>query len=89
MTYAARWQLDVDRDVQKVLQRIPKKDAERVFLAITDLATNPYSGDVSKMHGETDVWRRRVGPYRIFYEVLQKQRIVHIYGLERRTSTTY
>ena len=89
MNYAARWQLVVDRDVHKALQRFPKKDADRILSAIAEMATNPYSGDVSKMRGEREVWRRRVGPYRIFYEVLLPQRTVHIFRLVRRTSTTY
>ena len=89
MNYAARWELVVDRDVHKALLRFPKKDADRILSAITELATNPYCGDVSKMRGEREVWRRRVGTYRIFYEVVPKQRIVHIFRLARRTSTTY
>ena len=83
------WTVHIDRAVQKQLRQIPKKDAERIFSAVTDLAANPYSGDVAKMRGEDDVWRRRVGAYRIFFEVLPKERVVYVYGVERRTSTTY
>lgn len=82
MNYAARWQLVVDRDVHKAFQRIPKKDVDRVLSAIAELAANPYSGDVSKMRGEKDAWRRRIGAYRLFYEVLPKSRIVHVFALE-------
>jgi mRNA-degrading endonuclease RelE of RelBE toxin-antitoxin system len=89
MTYGARWQLVVDRDVHKALQRIPQKDAGRIISAIAELELNPYSGDVSKMHGEKDAWRRRIGAYRLFYEVLPERRMIHVYSLQRRTSTTY
>ena len=89
MNSAAPWQLIVDRDVQKQLERVPKKNAERILSAIADLVANPYAGDVAKMQGEEDAWRRRVGSYRIFYEVLAKERIVYVYRVERRTSTTF
>lgn len=44
MSSVAPWQLLVDRDVGKQLARIPKRDAERILTAITDLVANPYSG---------------------------------------------
>ena len=89
MNSAAPWIVHVDRAVEKQLRRIPRRDAERVFSAITEMAANPYSGDVVKMHGEEDVWRRRVGAYRIFFEVLSEERVVYVYRVERRTSTMY
>lgn len=89
MNYAARWQLLVDRAVQKQLHSIPKRDAERLLATIAELAANPYSGDIAKMQGEEDVWRRRLGDYRVLYEVLVKEKTVHVFRVERRTSTTY
>jgi len=89
MNFAARWQIVVDRDVQKALLRIPSHDSERIQAAIAEFELNPYSGDVVKMHGQRDAWRRRIGSYRLFYEVVQESRMVHVYSLQRRTSTTY
>ena len=89
MHSAAPWTVHVDRAVEKRLRQIPSRDAERVFSAITAMAVNPYSGDVAKMRGEEDVWRRRVGAYRIFFEVLSAARVVYVYRVERRTSKTY
>ncbi len=89
MNSAAPWTVLVDRDVPKQLRRIPKRDAERISSAITDLAANPYFGDVAKMQGQEDVWRRRIGAYRIFYEVVVEEKVVYVYRVERRTSATY
>ena len=83
------WVLQVDPVVFKALKKIPRKDAERILFIIENLPLNPFSGDIQKMKGEEDVWRRRVGNYRIFYELLFKQRIIHLYQVERRTSKTY
>ena len=54
-----------------------------------EMSTNPYAGDTVKMEGEENVWRRRIGNYRLKYEVLQKLGIVYVFEIERRTSTTY
>ena len=78
MSYAAHWELLVDRAVHKQLHSFPKKDAERILEAIAEMAVNPYSGDIRKMRGEEDVWRRRIGAYRVFYEVLSDERIVSV-----------
>jgi mRNA-degrading endonuclease RelE of RelBE toxin-antitoxin system len=41
------------------------------------------------MRGEEDVWRRRIGSYRVLYEVATSDRIVHVFRVVRRSSTTY
>lgn len=83
------WELLVDPPVLKQLKRLPQKDAQRILTVIERMVFNPYAGDIEKMQGERDVWRRRVGSYRIFYEVITSQRIVHVYQVVRRTSATY
>ena len=50
---------------------------------------DPYVGDIQKIKGEKDVWRRRVGNYRIFYEIDRNEKIIHIFRVERRGSKTY
>ena len=89
MNSAAHWTLIVDPAVYKALKRFPKGDANRILAVIAEMMTNPYSGDIRKMKGETDVWRRRVGAYRLFFEVTQVSRTVHLYAVQRRTSATY
>jgi len=34
-------------------------------------------------------WRRRVGDWRIFFDVYPEQRLVDIVDIHRRTTTTY
>lgn len=83
------WDLRVDNGVKKFLKRIPRKDAERIDTVIHGLVFNPYAGDIEKMDGEEDTWRRRVGAYRILYEILAKQKIIYVVEMRRRTSKTY
>jgi mRNA interferase RelE/StbE len=83
------WELRVDPAVLRQLRRFPSKDAKRILDAIDGMAFNPYAGDIEKMRGEEDVWRRRIGSYRVLYEVIASDRIVHVFHVVRRTSTTY
>lgn len=83
------WDLRVDHDVYKVLKRIPCDKAEKILEIIKFLPVNPYFGDIQKMKGENDVWRRRVGSFRIFYKIKLLEKIIIVFHLERRMSKTY
>jgi mRNA-degrading endonuclease RelE of RelBE toxin-antitoxin system len=56
--------------------------------AVQDLPANPFAGDIEKMEVE-GVWRRRVGVYRIFYEIISAQKVIYVFNIKRRTSSTY
>ena len=89
MLLPSPWILRIDPGVLQKLELIPKGDARRILRAIHGLALNPYYGDIQKMKGQQDTWRRRVGSYRIFYKLLPGERILLVFHVERRTSTTY
>jgi mRNA interferase RelE/StbE len=89
MHSSKNWVLEIDSDVGKVLEYVPRRDAERILGAIKFLPADPYFGDIQKMKGEEDVWRRRIGSYRIFYKIKTAEKVVLVFRLERRTSKTY
>lgn len=83
------WVLQIDPKVEKALKKIPQTSSRRIVAALEQLPDKPYSGDIQKMRGEKNVWRRRIGEYRIFYEIIPEESVLHVFHLERRTSTTY
>jgi mRNA-degrading endonuclease RelE of RelBE toxin-antitoxin system len=89
MNSNGNWVLQIEESVRKFLARIPQIDAKRIILIISDLPNNPFYGDIQKMKGEENVWRRRAGSYRIRYELIPKERVIHVFLVERRTSSTY
>lgn len=89
MSSSKSWGLEIDPSVFKVLKRIPRHDAEVILQVIRLLPTNPYFGDIQKMKGEENVWRRRMGSFRIFYRIKISEKIILVFHLERRTSSTY
>ncbi|OGI94746.1 hypothetical protein A3A03_03580 [Candidatus Nomurabacteria bacterium RIFCSPLOWO2_01_FULL_40_18] len=89
MNSQTNWVLQIDRSVYKFCGKIPKQDAKNVFEVVNGLSKNPFFGDIQKMKGEENSWRRRVGNYRIFYEIISKENVIYVYEVKRRTSNTY
>lgn len=90
MSSSGNWVLQIDPAVYKHLDRIPRKDVGRILLILNkEFVKNPFAGDIRKMAGEQNVWRRRAGAYRIKFELILSRKIVYIFGVERRKSNTY
>lgn len=89
MSSNGNWVLRVDPVVYKFLKRIHTRDAERILVAVNYLTIDPFYGDIQKMGGEKNVWRRRIGSYRIKYEIIPQDKTIHVFRAERRTSKTY
>ena len=89
MNSSAGWRLKVRDKIYKALAELPPSDRKRLLAAIEGLSSNPYIGDVDKMKGEENTWRRRIGSYRIFYEIILQDKIIYVFRVERRTSKTY
>ncbi len=89
MNSSTSWDLQVDPGVFKTLKKIPRRDAKAILVVIKLLPVDPYFGDIQKMKDGENVWRRRVGSYRIFYKVKVSEKRILVFKLERRTSRTY
>ncbi len=83
------YELQVERAARKDLERLPEGDFRRIEAAIDALAIDPRPHGVRKLRGVGNRWRMRVGEYRILYAVFDKERLVKILGVPRRTSRTY
>ena len=83
------WDVKIARRVLKEIKRFPEKDAKRLFFVLEELVKNPYQGDIEKIKGENNVWRRRVGSYRIIYEIFPAQKFVWVFDIKRRATATY
>ena len=83
------WRVILSGQAKKQLKRVPFKDKERISQVLDALGNDPWSGDVDKLGGDDISWRRRVGNYRIIFDILFTERAVFIYEIKRRTSSTY
>lgn len=83
------WQIKIAQRVRKQLRRLPKKDGQHLLFILEDLSNSPYQGDIEKIAGEKNVWRRRIGNYRLLYDISSHQKLISVLDVQRRTTATY
>jgi mRNA interferase RelE/StbE len=74
MAYQVLMKPRARRDVEK----LPDSIRERIAAAIDALADQPRPPGVKKLQGDENLWRVRVGSYRLIYEIHDAQLIVLI-----------
>jgi mRNA-degrading endonuclease RelE of RelBE toxin-antitoxin system len=83
------WTLLVTGPAQKEFRKLPGKDQARVRAALAAMQADPFSGDVVRLKAQPTAWRRRVGNYRILYDLDLDRYLIIVASIRRRTSTTY
>ena len=82
------YQIRLRRVVQKQLDKLAEKDYEIIAKAISALEKEPRPKRVKKL-AESSLWRIRVGQYRVVYNINDKERLVIVVRVARRTGDTY
>ena len=73
------YQIIIHKQALKELVQLPKKDNQKIRLAIDKLAENPRPVGCKKLKGEHEyIWRIRVGDYRILYSIDEGVKIVEV-----------
>ena len=81
----ARYDIEISRTAEKQLRKLPQVDQQRVARRISSLASDPFPGGTRKLAGYDDVFRVRVGPYRIIYSVGAATLIIIILKIGHRS----
>ena len=80
----ADYQVIVKPSANKELQRLPMDMQRRIAVAMRALATNPRPHGVVKMQGDENLWRIRVGDYRVVYEIRDEQVLILVLKIGHR-----
>ena len=83
------WNLSIADPAQKELKRLPASDRARITDALQQMQRDPFTGDITRLTNLRFGWRRRVGNYRILYDLNPTARTIRVHHILRRTSTTY
>lgn len=81
---ADAWQVIVERDAAKMLARLPRDLRERVGQELDALGHDPRPTGSKKLRGFKDLWRLRVGDWRITYALLEDRLIVLVIEIAAR-----
>jgi mRNA interferase RelE/StbE len=79
-----RWTVIVPYRVEKMLRRVPADFRRRIKQAIDDLADEPRPHGCKKLTGYDDLFRIRVGDWRIIYAIEDDRLIVVVVTLAQR-----
>lgn len=77
MTY----RIQIDKPAMKFLQKQPQAQRERLLRAIQGL---PDIGDVKPMGGHENLYRLRVGTFRVLYTIIGDLLIVRVLDIGNR-----
>lgn len=80
----AEYLVTFSRSARKELERMDEPLLGRVFLKIERLAKNPRPTGCTKLEGSTNLWRVRIGDYRVVYSIDDNNRIVVISIISHR-----
>jgi len=78
---------ELTKRAQRDLDKLSGDDLERVVAAIRGLRDNPRPHGAKKIRGP--IYRIRVGDWRIVYAVFDKDQLVIVGKIARRTKRTY
>ena len=66
------------RSARKEMEKLPPQIAERILDRVETLAANPRPAGSLKLKGKVNLWRIRMGDYRVVYEIDDRNLIVDV-----------
>jgi mRNA interferase RelE/StbE len=73
--------------VKQQLKRIPNLDLERIRTAVNVLSNEPRPMGAIQL--EKDIYRIRIGNYRVIYKIYEDEKLILIGRVIRRSEGTY
>ena len=66
------------------MERLPHQAQERIARAIDNLPSNPRPHGVEKPSGYRDLYRIRVGQYRVVYRIVDREQLIDVIRIRTR-----
>jgi mRNA interferase RelE/StbE len=80
LAYRIEFAPKAERDFKALDGSIRRRMARR----IQSLADNPYPQGIKKLEGEDELYRLRVGDYRVLYQVQRQRVVILVVGIGHR-----
>ena len=80
-----KYKVVYDKAASKEISKLPKKDVMAIIDKIDTLEDNPRPNGCKKLKGIfEDLWRIRIGNYRVIYSIEDEIRIVEVRRISHR-----
>ena len=73
------------KSAEKDLRKIPRELLPNIFEHVEKLSNEPIPHDTCKLAGAEQLYRIRVGDYRVIYQVLHDHREIIVYYIRHRS----
>ena len=80
----ASYKVTFKPSVEKDLRSLPQSSLKRIFKHIDGLKNNPFGRQSKKLSGAEQLYRVRIGDYRVIYEVDKDNRQIIIQYVRHR-----
>jgi mRNA interferase RelE/StbE len=80
----AKYKIEVSATAERQLKKIRREDTIRILRSISLLADEPRPSGCRKLSGYDDIYRIRIGHYRVIYEIDGKRIIIVILKIGHR-----
>ena len=78
------YEIEISSTAEKQLRRLDRQTQIRLLKAIIKLSDDPHPRGVRKLKGHVDVFRLRVGSYRVLYSVGEERLVVIVLKIGHR-----
>ncbi|MYG80807.1 MAG: type II toxin-antitoxin system RelE/ParE family toxin [Gemmatimonadetes bacterium] len=83
-TSMGQHEIEISRTAEKQLRKFPRDVQERIVRRMLLLAEDPFPQGAKKLTGYDDVYRVRVGRYRILYSLSRRRLVIIILKVGQR-----
>jgi mRNA interferase RelE/StbE len=83
------WGLVITNPAERGLRKVPRADLVAINTVFSDMCADPFSGDLKFLRGMGATFRRRVGDWRILFELDKDKQLIVVLAVKRRGSKTY
>jgi len=76
--------LEITEPAQKDLADLDRQIQRRIKVALDRLLSYPQAVDLKKLKGSSDMWRLRVGDWRVILRLDRKQGVLYVLRIRHR-----
>jgi mRNA interferase RelE/StbE len=76
--------VEIDTKAAREIRALPRQDQRRIIARAEALADNPRPPGCVKLSGPSNLWRIRVGVYRIIYQIQDDRLLVTVVRVGHR-----
>lgn len=84
-----KWTVILAGPAKRNLERTPEGDRKRIGVALLRMRENPFFGDIEHLKNCPIAWRRRVGSWRLLYNLYPQEHRIDVVAIRRHASKTY